>query len=390
VSVYRPTYTDPKTGKKKQQRLWWYHFTFAGRHIQEPTKTALKTKAKEIEKARRNELENAHGGVEDKRTERVRTIGEIAAAFRVGHKARRPKSYTSLDYALRHVERILGKRMAVDISPEVIEGYQTTRIEEKAAPKTINEEVSRLLQILGKNGLLIRAELKQKEALKLPQTGPQIAQAFNTEQKAAMLKAAKARPRSHAIYPALALNLHAGLRDAEIRDIQWKRLDLARGIVTVGEAKSEAGEGRTIPLNADVMAALIEYSKWYLDRFGGMDPEWYVFPFGKGRATDPTRGQMTFKTAWNNVRKAAGVTGRWHDNRHTFITNLAESGEASDETIRQIAGHVSNQMLKHYSHIGMEAKRRAVDSLVAKPTPSQLEENPKMPAKESAKVAVTH
>jgi len=38
----------------------------------------------------------------------------------------------------------------------------------------------------------------------------------------------------------------------------------------------------------------------------------------------------------------------------------------SDETIRDMAGHVSRQMLKHDSHIGMEAKRRAVESLVPK------------------------
>ena len=31
-----------------------------------------------------------------------------------------------------------------------------------------------------------------------------------------------------------------------------------------------------------------------------------------------------------------------------------------------MAGHVCGQMLKHYSHIGMEAKRRAVESLVSK------------------------
>jgi integrase len=72
------------------------------------------------------------------------------------------------------------------------------------------------------------------------------------------------------------------------------------------------------------------------------------------------------KTSWNNVRKKAGVTGRWHDNRHTLITDLAESG-AGDETIRDIAGHVSKQMLKHYSHIRMEAKRKALESILAKP-----------------------
>ena len=60
------------------------------------------------------------------------------------------------------------------------------------------------------------------------------------------------------------------------------------------------------------------------------------------------------------------MTGRWHDNRHTLITDLAESG-AADETIRDIAGHVSKQMLKHYSHIRMEAKRNALEALVTKP-----------------------
>lgn len=56
-----------------------------------------------------------------------------------------------------------------------------------------------------------------------------------------------------------------------------------------------------------------------------------------------------------------------------------------------MAGHVSKQMLKHYSHIGMEAKRRAVEALVAKtvdPTPlAELPSIPERPAKESTKVA---
>ena len=72
------------------------------------------------------------------------------------------------------------------------------------------------------------------------------------------------------------------------------------------------------------------------------------------------------KNFMDNVRKKANVTGRWHDNRHTLITDLAESG-TGDETIRDIAGHVSKQMLKHYSHIRMAAKRQALESIVAKP-----------------------
>jgi integrase len=73
------------------------------------------------------------------------------------------------------------------------------------------------------------------------------------------------------------------------------------------------------------------------------------------------------KTAWRYVKERANVQGRLHDSRHTLITELAEGG-VGDQTIMDIAGHVSKQMLKHYSHIHMEAKRAALESIVPKQT----------------------
>jgi integrase len=64
------------------------------------------------------------------------------------------------------------------------------------------------------------------------------------------------------------------------------------------------------------------------------------------------------------VREKAKVVGRWHDNRHTLVTELAESG-AGDEVIMSIAGHVSRAMLSRYSHVRTEAKRRALDEIAA-------------------------
>jgi len=66
----------------------------------------------------------------------------------------------------------------------------------------------------------------------------------------------------------------------------------------------------------------------------------------------------TLKTVWTNIKETAGITGRWHDTRHTLVTELSESG-AGDQTIMDIAGHVSRQMMARYSHIRMEAKRKA-------------------------------
>jgi len=65
------------------------------------------------------------------------------------------------------------------------------------------------------------------------------------------------------------------------------------------------------------------------------------------------------------VRDKAKVVGRWHDNRHTLVTELSESG-AGDEVIMSIAGHVSRAMLSRYSHVRMEAKRRALDEIAAR------------------------
>src|SRR5947209_16827551 len=111
------------------------------------------------------------------------------------------------------------------------------------------------------------------------------------------------------------LALHAGLRDKEIRTLQWSQLNLEKQIVTVGQSKTPAGTGRTIPINHDLFLAATEYEEWYKARFKSIEPDWYVFPFGKPRPHDPTRPQTTLKTAWRKTREKAGVQGRFHDNR---------------------------------------------------------------------------
>ena len=256
--------------------------------------------------------------------------------------------------------------MIVDFDERTVKSYQTWRLKECASPKTINEEVGFLLRVLGETGDVVRVRLRRRKALKLP-VGPPIGKAFSPEEKSALLAAAKSA-RSRVIYPALMLALNAGMRDAEIRGLQWERIDLNKQILTVGESKTEAGQGRTIPLNSALYEAMIDYQSWYEKRFGTIQPKWFVFAFGKPWPTDPTRSIVTLKTSWDNVRKKAKVEGRWHDNRHTLITDLAESG-TGDETIRNIAGHLSPQMLKHYSHIRMDAKRKALESIIAKTAP---------------------
>jgi integrase len=92
-------------------------------------------------------------------------------------------------------------------------------------------------------------------------------------------------------------------------------------------------------------------------------PEHFIFPACENHIIDPTRPITSFRTAWRNATKTAGLAGlRFHDLRHTAITKLAESA-ASEQTIMAIAGHVSRKMLEHYSHVRMDAKRTALDAI---------------------------
>jgi Phage integrase family len=220
----------------------------------------------------------------------------------------------------------------------------------------------------------LRVRLRKQKLLKLKiRSG--VGKAYGPEEKTRLMEHAK-QARSPHIYPALMMALNAGMRDAEMKGLTWSQVNFEKRYLAVGRSKTEAGEGRTIPLNSALYEALTSYANWYVLRFGEIRPEWYVFPFGKPRPKDPTRPVTTLKTAWRNLRQKAKVTGRWHDNRHTLITDLAESG-ASDQTIMDIAGHVSKQMLKHYSHIRMEAKRKALESIVQQNGPAASPAEPK-------------
>jgi len=342
-------------------RIWWYKFYFAGREITESSKSKSKTVAKEAEKQRRRELEAGFHNLSNAREQRIRPLKEIIDEYLVGYRLRN-RAPRFANYALGHVKRIVGNKLTVDIDAAAVLTYQEDRLREGASPKSVNEEVRFLLKMLGDSGEIVRAQLRKDKQLKL-KVRTTIGKAFDSSETD-KLSSEVEKSRSPHIYMAFMLARNAGLRDTEIKTLTWGRVNLSGRFLMVGRAKTEAGEGRTIPFNDDLYEAFIRHRASYERKFGQIQSDWYVFPFGRPRPCDPTRHVTSLKTAWNTARRNAKVTGRWHDNRHTLITELAESG-AGDETIMQIAGHVSRSMLRHYSHIRMTAKRAALDAALA-------------------------
>src|SRR2546428_373651 len=149
------------------------------------------------------------------------------------------------------------------------------------------------------------------------------------------------------------------MRSCTLKGLHWKNVDLFERVLVIRRKSTKTDAGAlVVPLNRDCVATLGQL--W--DRcckLGSSEPHRFVFPACEC-ATRPVKG---WRMAWSNLTKAAGLKGlRFHDLRHQAITELGESG-LSDQTIMSIAGHVSREMLDHYSHIRLEAKRRALKAL---------------------------
>lgn len=386
MAVFRPTYTDSKTGKRKQSGVWWCNFTFAGKRVRESTNQSRKTLAIEFEKQKRMALERALSGLPtDKPRSRIRSVRELVEKYLEHYPINhREKSVIFSKQRLAHVTRILGKCMMPDLTENRIREYITARLAEKAGGRTVNMEVGELSRAIGQKWSVMWPRVRKLEE------NHEVGRALSPEEERALLETAAndhSPNRNRMLYTFLQVALSTGMRSGEITALRWAQVDLAEGVLTVGRAKTAKGTGRQIPLNEELKAVLDMHASWYAREFGPIQQQWYLFPgrtgkpkAGAARPLDPDRPTTTIKTSWTSLRDEAGVQCRLHDLRHTAATKMAEAGVA-ESTMLALLGHMSRAMLERYSHIRMAAKREAVKALML-PKPGLASGV----AKESAKV----
>ena len=149
----------------------------------------------------------------------------------------------------------------------------------------------------------------------------------------------------------------------EVKHVRRCDVDLVKRLVHVRRSKNETSH-RVIPLNVSAIEAVARMVE-RADLLGHRQPEHYLWPACQWGRYDATKPMLQWDSAWRALRDAAGLHGlRFHDLRHTVITELAEMGVA-DHVLESISGHLSRRMLEHYSHIRIDAKRQALDALDA-------------------------
>ena len=178
----------------------FYHYEFFqdGRRYRGSTGTADREEALAEERRQRERLNKSYSEVleEEARQQRRKTVNQAAEEFLADYKLKH-EAVTFAEYALGHVTDHLGKKLVVEITPNVVKAYQASRLAEKAGPKTINDEVLLLMRLCGDQGDLIRMKLRREKALKL-KIPPSPGRAYSTDEKARMLaEAAEAAQQEH-------------------------------------------------------------------------------------------------------------------------------------------------------------------------------------------------
>src|SRR5260370_39142728 len=139
-----------KVSLYKRGDVWWYKFRFAGQMIREASKSESKTLAKDAERARRRELEESFNRISRPRTAQLLSAAaEAWLQTKIAHLS--PRSVIIERSNLKHINPYFGKMLLCDVTADDIARYQAERLENGAAPKTVNLEVGTLRAILRKN-----------------------------------------------------------------------------------------------------------------------------------------------------------------------------------------------------------------------------------------------
>jgi len=227
-------------------------------------------------------------------------------------------------------------RKLSDIKPQDVDDYKSIRLKEKAAPATVDRELSVLRHLInlaerwnrffGKNPVSIARLLN-------PNT--QKERTLTHEEEKRLLDSTNEYLR-----PIIIFALNTAMRKSEILTLKWSNVDLVTGIITLEKSNTKSKKLRRIPINTVVRKLMLE------QKLKGKGSE-YVFLSSKGT---PYKKEDSLRQPFLGALRRAGIQGlRFHDLRHTAATRMIESG-ASIVAVSKILGHEDLKTTMRYAH----------------------------------------
>jgi integrase len=218
---------------------------------------------------------------------------------------------------LGHFCRDLGNRAVASITVEELDDWLRELPLSPKSRANYRANIGVLFSYAFKRRIIDSNPIIHTAKPKLIDSPPEI---FTVDELRALLQAATRIAPD--VLPMLAIGAFAGLRDAEIKRLEWNEVDLARRHIEVKAAKAKSARRRIVQMQPNLAA--------WLRAYAGVNGR--LAPVGARKKLD-------------RVRKAAGLA-RWPNNglRHSFASyRLAAIHDAP--RVSAELGHTSPQML---------------------------------------------
>ncbi len=171
---------------------------------------------------------------------------------------------------------------------------------------------------------------------------------LNDNEITRLLDACK-QSKSTLLYPIVLFALTTGSRRGEILKLEWRHVDLEKGIAFLTETKN--GRPRSVALSGPVIAEL----KALYEARNPSKP--LVF------ASKTAFGRIDIKKGWMQAVQRAGLTDyHFHDLRHQFATFAAGQG-ASNVELATAMGHRTLSQLLRYSNLDAKNSKKFSDHI---------------------------
>ncbi len=177
-----------------------------------------------------------------------------------------------------------------------------------------------------------------------------------------LCRAARAQKFGQVLESFIRLAVNTGCRKEEMLGLEWRRVDLANGLIYLEGVHTKAGKRRSIPLNEGALSALKVMAAIRAEKSPSSP---WVFIRGNGERVVSVRCGFTLAC------KKAGIDDfTIHDLRHTCAAHLISAGVALAE-IRDLLGHSTIMMTERYAHLAparVSDAVRVLDGLREKPS----------------------
>ena len=316
--------------------VWWLDYGFRGERYRESSRSHRKGDARALLKKRMEEM--GRGQLVGPREERV-TLEDLLGLVEDDYLVNGRKSWPRLKGTVRHLRDYLGRNSrAIDITTNRVNAYIRARLEENAAPATIQRELSVLKRGLN---LAIRARLLTNKPYIPSVKIDNARQGFLTMTDVE----AVAREMGADLAPVVRFAALTGWRKGEVKSLRWRQVDFDAGTVRLEPGTTKNKEGRTFPFRAlPPLERLLTEQRARTDEVEREQGRIVTHVFH--RQGEPI---LDMRGSWRKATARAGIPGAWfHDLRRTAVRNLERAG-VSRSVAMKLTGHKTEAIYRRYA-----------------------------------------